>query len=305
MEIFVTGGSGFVGRALCRGLLADGHSVTVLTRDAGVKERLPRGVGICLGDPTRPGAWQEEAADSQGFVNLAGANIFGRWTPEYKNAIRESRVLSTRHLVQAMAKGSDEKGRVLISASAVGYYGSRENQELDESSRPGEDFLALVCRDWEAEAEKAKETGARVVTARFGIVLDKSGGSLAKLLPLFRLGLGGPVGSGAQWFSWIALADLVSAVLYCLTHPEMKGPVNLTAPEPVTNRAFAKVLGAKLKRPAILPAPGFAMRMALGEFGSTLLKGQKALPGKLLASGFRFQYPDLAQALDRILARGV
>ena len=301
MQVFVTGGSGFVGTALCRGLLADGHSVTVLTRDVKSAERLPKGVGICLGDPTKPGAWQDEAADSQGFVNLAGANIFGRWTPEYKEAIRNSRVLSTRHLVEAMAKGDGTENRVLISASAVGYYGFRKNEELDESSDGGGDFLAQVCRDWEAEAQAADQNGARVVTARFGIVLAKSGGALAKMLPPFKMGLGGPLGSGKQWFSWIALPDLVGAVLYCLTHPEMKGAVNLTAPEPVTNKALAKALGSRLKRPALFPVPAFTVRMALGELGSVLLEGQRVLPRKLLKAGFRFQHPNLKQALDATL----
>ena len=302
MQVFVTGGSGFVGTALCRGLLADGHSVTVLTRDAKAVGRLPKGVGICLGDPAKPGAWQDEAADSQGFVNLAGANIFGRWSPEYKKAIRDSRVLSTRHLVQAMQKAGDPAEKVLVSASAVGYYGFRKDEELDEASSGGGDFLAQVCGEWEAEARKAADSGARVVITRFGIVLDKSGGALAKMLPPFRMGLGGPLGSGKQWFSWIALPDLVGAVLYCLTHPEMSGPVNLTSPEPVTNKALARALGARLKRPALFPVPGFTVRMALGELGSVLLEGQKVLPKKLLDAGFRFQYPGLREALDTVMS---
>ena len=301
MQVFVTGGSGFVGTALCRGLLADGHSVTVLTRDARAKEHLPKGAGICLGNPTEPGAWQDEASGSQGFVNLAGASIFGRWTPEHKEAIKNSRVLATRHLAQALARGKDPEQKVLVSASAVGFYGFRQDEELDETSEGGDDFLARVCREWEAEARQASETGARVVTARFGIVLDRSGGALAKMLPPFRMGLGGPLGSGKQWFSWITLRDLVGAALYCLTHPEMRGPVNFTAPEPVTNKALARALGAKLKRPALFPVPGFTVRMALGELGSVLLEGQKVLPKKLLYSGFRFQCPSLKQALDAVL----
>ncbi len=302
MEILVTGGSGFVGRALCLGLRDRGHQVTVLTRSATAARGLPEGVGLCLGDPTRPGPWQEEAARHQGFINLAGASIFGRWTDDYKRQIHDSRVLSTRHLVQAIARRpADQPSATLISASAVGYYGFRGDEALDESAPPGDDFLARVCRDWEAEAQVAEALGARVARTRFGIVLGGEGGALGQMLPLFRLGLGGPLGSGRQWFSWIHRRDLVDALLLCLDTPGIAGAVNCVAPGAVTNRELARALGRALRRPAFLPAPGLAVRLALGEFGSVLLKGQRVAPRVLTTVGFTFAYPDLGRALAELL----
>lgn len=302
MEILITGGSGFVGRALALGLRARGHQVTVLTRSATAARGLPEGVDFCLGDPTQTGAWQAEAVRHQGFINLAGASIFGRWTQDYQRQIRDSRVLSTRHLAQAIARRpADQPPAVLISASAVGYYGFHGDEVLDESAPAGEDFLARVCRDWEAEAQAAEAAGARVVRARFGIVLDAGGGALGQMLPLFRLGLGGPLGSGRQWFSWIHRRDLVSALLFCLDNPQIAGPVNCVAPGAVTNRELAQALGRALRRPAFLPAPGFAVRLALGEFGSVLLEGQRVEPKVLRQAGFAFAFPRLDQALTDIL----
>lgn len=302
MEILVTGGSGFVGRALGQGLRARGHQVTVLTRSAKAAQGLPEGVGFCLGDPTQPGAWQEEAARHQGFINLAGASIFGRWTESYKRQIHDSRVRATRHLAQAIARRpTDQPPAVLISASAVGYYGFHGDEVLDESAPAGEDFLARVCRDWEAEAQAAEASGARVVRARFGIVLDAGGGALGQMLPLFRKGLGGPLGSGRQWFSWIHRRDLVEALLFCLDSHQIAGPVNCVAPHPVTNRELAQALGRTLKRPAFLPAPGLAVRLVLGEFGSVLLRSQRVEPSVLERAGFAFAHPDLDQALADIL----
>ncbi|MFH1057844.1 MAG: TIGR01777 family oxidoreductase [Pseudomonadota bacterium] len=301
MDIFVTGGSGFVGRALCAGLRDQGHQVTVLTRSAQAAAALPAGVGSCLGDPTLPGPWQGEAARPRGFFNLAGASIFHRWTADYKRLILDSRLKTTRHLVQAIGMRQTGDQAVLVSASAVGYYGFRGDEELDESSPAGEDFLASVCRAWEHEAQGAEAFGARVVRARFGIVLGESGGALEKMLPLFRLGLGGPLGSGRQWFSWVHRRDLAAALLSCLADARLTGPVNCTAPHPVTNRTLAQAMGRALGRPAFLPAPGFAIRLALGELGSVLLNGQRVLPRTLLAAGFAFSQPDLAGALADIL----
>jgi len=301
MDVFVTGGSGFVGRALCQGLRDQGHQVTVLTRSAQAAAALPAGVGACLGDPTRPGAWQAEAARHQGFVNLAGASIFNRWTDDYKRLILDSRVQTTRHLVQAIGLRQAGDRAVLVSASAVGYYGFRGDEALDESSPPGDDFLATVCRAWEDEARSAEAYGARVVRARLGIVLGEGGGALEKMLPLFRAGLGGPLGGGRQWFSWVHRRDLAAALLFCLDAPDLAGPVNCTAPGPVTNRELAKALGRALGRPAFLPAPGFAIRLALGEFGSVLLEGQRVLPKALLAAGFAFAHPGLDGALADLL----
>lgn len=302
MEVFVTGGSGFVGCALCAALLNQGHQVTVLSRSAQASQRLPKGVGYCLGDPTEPGPWQAEAARHQGFVNLAGASIFQRWTPAYKKTILDSRVRSTRNLVQALESRHSPEPAVLVSASAVGYYGMTGDQELDESSPGGPDFLAQVCRQWEAEATQAQHAGARVALTRFGIVLGEHGGALDQMLPLFRRGLGGPLGSGRQWFSWIHQRDLVAALALALSDPRVQGPMNCTAPQPVTNRQLARALGKALDRPAWLPAPAFAVRLALGELGSVALAGQRVLPRLLLALGFEFGFPTLEAALADLLA---
>ncbi len=312
MEVFVTGGSGFVGRALCRALIEGGHSVTVLTRSTRAAESLPRGVGRLLGDPTRPGPWQEEAARHQGFVNLAGASIFGRWTGAYKKLLRSSRLETTRNLVAALRRreGGREGGRerqrpaVLVSASAVGYYGFSNDRELSESSPPGEDFLARLCQDWEAAARQAESLGVRVVLARLGIVLAADGGALGRMLPIFRKGLGGRLGSGRQWFSWIHRADLVRAMVKCLEDENLSGPVNCTAPRPVTNQELTRTLGRVLARPALLPAPGFAVRLALGQFGSVLLEGQRVLPQRLLQAGYRFRHPELEEALRDLVGSG-
>ncbi|MBU1274243.1 MAG: TIGR01777 family oxidoreductase [Proteobacteria bacterium] len=300
MKVLVTGGSGFVGTTLCARLLAAGHAVTVLTRSGKGAGRLPAGVEACVGDPTAPGPWQEVAAEHDAFVNLAGAGIFSRWSSEYKALIRASRLDTTRNLVDALARRKAEEPAVLVSASAVGYYGPRGGEELSEDSPPGEDFLAQVCREWEAEAQAAARLGARVVCARFGIVLGGGGGALGQMLPLFRLGLGGPLGSGKQWFSWIHQADLVTALLFCLEH-EMSGAANCCAPAPVTNRQFTRTLGRVLGRPAFLPAPGFAVRLAMGEMGSVVLTGQRVIPQALMRAGFSFQFPELEGALRDLL----
>ncbi len=300
MQVLVTGGSGFVGTTLCTRLVKAGHAVTVLTRSQKGAERLPPGVEPCVGDPTRPGPWQERAAGCDALVNLAGASIFNRWTPEYKELIRSSRINTTRNLVQAMGRRWGGQPAVLVSASAVGYYGPRDGQELDEDSPPGDDFLAALCRDWEAEAMRAKELGARVVCARFGIVLGSGGGALGQMLPMFRLGLGGRLGSGGQWLSWIHQQDLVSALIFCL-EKDAAGPANCTAPSPVTNRELTSALGRVLGRPTILPAPGFAIKLVMGEMGSILLTGQRVLPSALLRAGFTFEFPELEGALQDLL----
>lgn len=301
MEVFITGGSGFVGKTLCRILLNAGHGATVLSRSAGAAQSLPKGIGHTIGDPTQPGPWQEEAARYQGFINLAGASIFGRWDDAYKELLRSSRIKTTQNLVEAMAGRESKAPPVLISASAVGYYGFRGDEELNESSPSGNDFLARLCQDWEAEALKARELGARVAVTRFGIILGSDGGALGQMLPVFKKGLGGKLGSGRQWFSWIHQMDLVRAILFCLEDNGLSGPVNCTAPQPVTNRELTKALAKTLGKPAILPAPGLAVKLMLGEFGSVLLEGQRALPNKLVEAGFDFHFPDLRAALEDLL----
>ena len=295
MKIFLTGGTGFVGKTLAPALVRSGHEVSILTRAA--KEG-SSGISWIEGDPTQKGKWQDAVKEHEAVINLAGASIFTRWTEEAKQKIRDSRILTTRHLVEALEGG---KGKAFLSTSAVGYYGSHGDEILSEEASPGGDFLALLAKDWEAEAKEAEKKGCRVVITRFGIVLGEKGGALGQMIPLFNKYLGGPLGSGKQWFSWIHIEDLVRACLFLLEHPEISGPVNFTAPNPVRNKELSQWLGRILGRPAFLPAPGFMLRLVLGEFGSILLEGQKVIPQKLLEAGFQFQYPEIAPALRQVV----
>ena len=295
MKIFVTGGTGFVGKTLALALIRTGHEVSILTR-SGKGET--SGVSWIEGDPTQKGKWQEAVKEHGVVINLAGASLFTRWTEEAKRMIRDSRILTTRHLLEAMDGG---KGKTFFSTSAIGYYGFHGDENLTEDSPPGGDFLALLARDWEAEAKEAEKKGCRVVLTRFGIVLGEKGGALGQMIPLFNKYVGGPLGSGKQWFSWIHIEDLTRAFLFLLEHPEISGPVNLTAPNPVRNKELAQWLGRILGRPAFLPAPGFMLRLVLGEFGSILLEGQRVLPQKLVQAGFQFSYPEIDRALRQVI----
>jgi len=295
MKIFVTGGTGFVGKTLALALIRTGHEVSILTR-SGKGET--SGVSWIEGDPTQKGKWQEAVKEHGVIINLAGASLFTRWTEEAKRMIRDSRILTTRHLLEAMDGG---KGKTFFSTSAIGYYGFHGDEDLTEDSPPGGDFLALLARDWEAEAKEAEEKGCRVVITRFGIVLGEKGGALGQMIPLFNKYVGGPLGSGKQWFSWIHIEDLTRAFLFLLEHPEISGPVNFTAPNPVRNKELAQWLGRIMGRPAFLPAPGFMLRLVLGEFGSILLEGQRVLPQKLVQAGFQFSYPEIDRALRQVI----
>ncbi|MFP4039286.1 MAG: TIGR01777 family oxidoreductase [Desulfosudaceae bacterium] len=294
MKILMTGSSGFVGGALSTMLLEQGHTVTGLGlgRSPGSIEH--ENFDFIPADTSQPGDWQEAVKKTEAIINLAGANIFKRWNKKYKEIIYDSRVLTTRNLVEALP---DDRPVVFCSTSAAGYYGHRGDHQLDESSPPGDDFLARVCRDWEKEAFAAEAKGARVVTTRFGVVLDKKGGALAKMLPVYRLGLGGKIGSGRQWFPWIHLTDLVAATRFVLFNENIRGPVNFCAPRPVRNRDFSKSLGAALNRPAVLAVPSLAMKLAAGELGSLVLNSQRSVPTKLLSHDFTFRYPDIDSAL--------
>ena len=298
MKVFITGGTGFVGKALSFRLTSQGHEVTVLTRGIPKQGGSKSGLRFVQGDPTRKGPWQEAVAGQDLLINLAGTSIFGRWTEERKRDLRESRIATTRNLVEAIPSKSR---MALLSTSAVGFYGFHGDEPLDESSPPGSDFLAMLARDWEEEAVKAQEKGARVVLTRFGIVLGQDGGALDQMVRPFRWFVGGPLGSGLQWLSWIHMEDLVSAILHLLARPELSGPFNLTAPNPVQNRDFSKSLGKVLNRPSWMPAPGFMVRLVLGEFGSVILKGQRVFPRRLLDAGFSFQYPEIEGALRNVL----
>jgi uncharacterized protein (TIGR01777 family) len=297
MDVFMTGGTGFVGTTLSTALAARGSKVTVLTRSAGRDRNLPAGVTLLEGDPTKEGSWQEKATEHDVIVNMAGASIFKRWSRDTKNLIRDSRILTTRHLAEAVSRRGEKKS-LFLSTSAVGYYGFRGDEPLDESSSPGDDFLADVCSQWEAETRPAARSGARVAICRFGIVMGTRGGALGEMLPLFRKGLGSPLGSGKQWVSWIHEKDLVNIYLHLMERSDMEGPINCTAPNPVRNRELAEALAAAVEKPALLPAvPGFMLKLIKGEVGSILLKGQKVLPEKLMRSGFRFEFETIGDAL--------
>lgn len=289
MKVMVAGITGFIGSALARRLRRDGHEVIGLSRrpEAG-NERW---------DGVNPGPWVEALRGCDAVVNLAGESVVsGRWTAAKKKAIHDSRVLSTRAIVSALQDGGP---RVLINASAVGFYGSRGSEALTESSAPGSDFLARVCADWEKEALLA---AGRVACMRLGMVLDRSGGALAKMLPPFKLGLGGPLGSGKQWVSWVLLDDAVDLIVHLL-RGDLAGPVNAVSPEPVMNEDFARVMGRVLRRPAVAPAPAFALRLAFGEMADALLlASQKAVPAKALKDGFLFKHASLDAALKKTLA---
>lgn len=295
----MTGGTGFVGTQLTSRLLREGHEITVLTRSRnGSERRTP--VSYLQGDPTQKGNWQSAINDHDVIINLAGASIFSRWTEETKRAIGESRILTTRNLVEGIDPRR-AKSMTLFSTSAVGYYGFHGDEELTEDSSPGNDFLARMAVEWETEALKAREKGSRVVITRFGIVLGKGGGALNQMIPLFRKFIGGPIGSGRQWFSWIHMEDLTQAFVYLLGRPEISGPVNLCSPSPIRNKDLAKALGKALKRPSFISAPGFMIKLVLGEFGSVILEGQRVIPKRLLESGFVFRYPDIGKALENIV----
>ncbi|MCF8129987.1 MAG: TIGR01777 family oxidoreductase [Deltaproteobacteria bacterium] len=301
MRVFMTGGTGFVGSMLTKSLVKKGHGVTLLTRKIKKDRPVPNGVFLVEGDPTEPGSWQEKVPGHEILINLAGASIFRRWSEAEKRLIRDSRIQTTTHLVNALKPRKGVK-TTLLSTSAVGYYGFHGDEVLNEDAPAGTDFLATVAREWEAAAMSAKEMGVRVVLCRFGIVLGSGGGALGEMVPLFKKGLGSPLGSGDQWFSWIHRMDLARIFLFLLEREDLSGPINCTAPEPVRNKELTKALAKVLEKPTFMPSvPGFVIRMVKGEFGNVLLKGQRVMPEKLLRAGFQFQYPDISSALRDLL----
>jgi uncharacterized protein len=299
MKIFMSGGTGFVGTYLSRELVKQGHEVTILTRRAQPPTPAASGLSYLTGDPTQEGPWMGAVPEHDWIINLAGASISQRWTSAYKQEIYDSRIRTTRNLVIALAEG--DRRQLLCSTSAVGYYGPRGDEILTEDSPQDAYFLSGLAEDWEAEALKGRELGLRVVITRFGIVLGREGGALGQMATMFRRFLGGPLGAGTQWFSWIHQADHARAFSFIQAHPEIQGPVNLTAPQPVRNRELTAALGRVLHRPALLPAPEFMVRLVLGEFAEALLTGQRVVPQKLLDAGFQFDFPTIEEALKDLL----
>ncbi|MEW6658741.1 MAG: TIGR01777 family oxidoreductase [Thermodesulfobacteriota bacterium] len=302
MKIFITGGTGFVGTFLTRELARHGHEVTILSRREIPPDPACPAISFLTGDPTREGPWMSVVPEHDWIINLAGASVFTRWSAAHKEEIYDSRIFTTRNLVAALAPG--DRRQLFCSTSAIGYYGPRGDEDLAEESPPGDDFLARLAQDWEAEALKAQDLGVRVVVTRFGLVLGRGGGVLGQMAPLFKRFLGGPVGPGTQWFSWIHRLDHARAFLFIKDHPEIQGAVNFTAPQPVRNRELARALGRVLHRPSFLPAPAFMLRLILGEFAEVVLTGQKVLPQKLLAAGFNFDFPAIDGALENLLGEG-
>jgi uncharacterized protein (TIGR01777 family) len=296
MRIAVTGASGLVGSALLTLLAGHNHTCTKLVRSSPDPGKAPQDLYPGFADPAA-------IEGSEAVVHLAGEPIAeGRWTPAKKAKIRESRVEGTRRLAEALAKLNPQP-RVLVAASAVGFYGDRADEILTEESTIGTGFLAEVCREWEAAAEPAAKAGIRTVNLRIGVVLSKFGGALPRMLFPFRMGVGGKIGSGNQYVSWIALEDLVAAIEYVATNDKLSGPVNVVSPNPVTNLEFTRALGKALSRPTIFPMPGFAARIAFGEMADELLlASQRVKPARLLSSGFQFTLPEIGQALRSVLS---
>ena len=298
MDVLVSGSSGLIGSALVSALGHEGHQVRRLIRSSGSSSE-----GAVRWDPS---SGMIDTAGLEGVdavVHLAGENIVGRWTAAKKARIRDSRVEGTRLLSGALANLSTPP-KVMVCASATGYYGDRGNELLTEESAPGNNFLAGVCQEWEAAADSAREAGVRVVHPRFGIVLSTEGGALATTLPIFKLGGGGRIGSGRQYWSWIALDDVVGAVLHALTTDSLSGPVNVTVPDPPTNIEYTKTLGRVLGRPTVFPLPAPAARLALGEVADELLlASQRIEPAKLKETGYDFRYPELEGAFRHLLGR--
>ena len=302
MNVLIIGGTGFIGSILTARLLRDAHEVSLLIRNKDAAHTGLRGVSFIQGDPTVRGPWQQMLRNYDAIINLAGASIFSQWTPQQKRAIRESRVSTTRNIVEAL-EACPSPSVTLLSASAVGYYGFHGDEELTEESPSGNDFLATIAREWEEEALKARQKGARVCLMRLGIVLGTRGGALSQMIPLFKKCVGGPIGNGKQWFSWVHATDLAEVFSFILKHPELSGAFNVCSPKPVTNSSLSKALGKALHRPSFVSAPGFMVRWVLGEFGSVLLKGQRVIPRRLMDSGFVFKYQEIDEALAELVTR--
>lgn len=300
-RVVVTGATGLIGKFLCRKLVERGDEVVVFSRDPeGARSKVPGAANYVAWTPEESGPWASAIDGADAVVNFGGASLFGkRWSDAYKREIRESRVLGTRGIVRAVER-AQRKPQVLVNASAVGIYGPRSHEKLDESASLGNDFLAVACKDWETEAQAA-ETYCRVVRVRTGIVLDPSEGALPQLMLPYKFGVGGPVLPGTQWVSWIHHDDEVGIILKALDDDTITGPLNATAPNPQTNAQFSRVLGETIGRPAWVPVPGFAVRAVVGEAAETVTTGQYVVPKKALDHGYRFRFETSATALQDLL----
>jgi len=300
VRVTVTGASGLIGSALVAELRERGDEITVLSRDPSRAREALSGVEALRWDPLGEPAPVKALIGADAVVHLAGENVAQRWTGQAKRAIRESRVTGTRNLL-AGVEAAQSRPRALVGSSAIGYYGAHGEEPLDEDAPPGNDFLAETCVAWEAEAQQASALGMRVVLVRTGVVLDRDGGALAKMLPPFKLGVGGPVAGGAQYTSWIHREDLVGMICAALDDERWSGPVNATAPEPVSNREFSHALGHALHRPSLLPVPGFALGLLYGEMAEIVTTGARVVPAKALVLGYDFRHPELDEALRSAL----
>jgi len=302
MKVLLTGSTGLVGTALAQELQRAGHTVCRLVRPGTPAEAIRTTQGFDVPWNPATGELGGAAVGADAVVNLAGASIAdGRWTPERKQLLRTSRVDTTRALINGLAK-MEQRPRVFVSASATGYYGNRGDEVLTEDSAPGNDFLSEIAKEWEAEAVKAEVLGIRVVRARFGVILAKHGGALPQMMRPFQFGVGGKIGSGRQWMSWITLDDVVAILLFALENGHVVGPLNVVSPQPVTNADFTKALAAALRRPALFPAPAFALRLILGEMADALLlSSQRAVPAQLQKLNYKFLHAELGGALKSIL----
>ncbi len=305
MKVAITGATGLVGSRLVEKLKAENHQILVLTRNADKAQKLfPKSafptVEIVQYNPQESGDWQTVISGCDAVINLAGAPIAERWSPQYKQEILSSRQIVTQTIVEAIKK-AEIKPQVLVSASAIGYYGTSETATFDETSSSGNDFLAEVCQKWEAEAEKVKEAGVRLVIPRIGIVLA-NGGALGKMIGPFQMFAGGPIGNGRQWFSWIHRDDLVGLIIEALKRPDMEGVFNATSPNPVRMSQFCQTLGEVMNRPSWLPVPDFVLELLLGDGAKVVLEGQQVLPKQTQVVGFQYQYPQLKPALQEILS---
>lgn len=303
MNIILSGGTGFIGSALLKQLAEATHRVVLLTRNPDTAKGVARdSVEVERWDVRSAGPWAERMNGADAVINLAGEPIAKRWTETQKARIINSRIDATKAIIEAIASARS-KPSVLVNASAVGYYGNVEHEDVTESYPKGADFLADTCARWEQEARAAEPLGLRVVLLRIGIVLEKDGGAFKKMLLPFKWFIGGPLGSGRQWFPWVHRDDVVGAVLFALENPSLSGPVNVAAPEPVTMKQFCAALGRALQRPSWAPVPAFVLRAALGEMSEMLLGGQRVVPKKLIDSGYRFRYPRLDEALSAIISK--